>query len=390
MNPPAPSPAVPGGVTPSAGVGLYIHVPFCIRKCAYCDFCSQPVGADPAAVTRWRRALERELDLLPAGFRPATLHIGGGTPTALGADELARLFAALDKRNLLRSAGERTVEANPGTLTPDRIVGLRDAGVNRISLGVQSFDSPTLAFLGRIHSGAEAEDAFRRLRKAGFDNLGLDLMYAIPGSDAFARDLDRALALGPDHLSAYALTVEDGTPLATRRDEGAIGEVDDETALAQYELLRTRLGTAGYEHYEISNFARPGRASCHNLLYWSGGEYLGCGPSAHSHLAGTRWGNAEDPEAWAAALEGGRSPADFVETLPPDRRARETLVFGLRRTAGVDRREFLRLTGFDYEALCGIELAALASQGMIERTPDRVRLAASALFVSDTVFAALV
>lgn len=339
---------------------------------------------------RWLHALQLELDRLPAGFAPSTLYIGGGTPTALSADELARLLDAIAARGLARGAEEWTVEANPGTLTADKIRRLRAAGVDRVSLGVQSFDAPTLALLGRIHTGDEAADAFRRLRDAGFPNLGTDLIYAIPGSDAFDADLDRTLALRPDHVSAYALGIEGGTPLAARRDAGALPELSDEDALAQYTRLRGGLRDAGYAHYELSNFALPGRESRHNLLYWSGGEYSGCGPSAHSHVRGTRWGNLADPDAWAAALEAGRDPRDFEETLPPERRARERLVFGLRRIAGVDRAEFRRATGFDYEQLCGAEIDALVAQGLLERTAAGLRLTEAALFVSDTVFAALV
>ncbi len=370
--------------------GLYIHVPFCARKCAYCDFYSVPLAGGPAG--DYLQALDRECALLPPGFAPETMFLGGGTPTVLSANDLARLFDLLARRVDLSRVTEWTCEANPGTLDAEKIRALRRAGVNRLSLGVQSFDDRILEFLGRIHTARQAAESFRLLRAEGFENLSLDLIFAVPGAPdgALERDLAQALELGPEHLSVYGLTFEGGTPLARRRDAGEVREVDEEEQLRQYRLVRQSLTSAGFRHYEISNYARPGRECRHNLLYWGPGEYLGLGPAAHSHWAGRRWGNVRNLEAWAAALEQGRAPREFEEALEPEARARETLVFSLRRLDGVERAGFQAETGFDYHALRGEEIAWLVRLGMLEETDDRLRLTEKGLIVSDAVFAELV
>lgn len=391
---------------PSAAPGLYLHVPFCLRKCAYCDFASQPIAE--GGVERYLEALAREFEMRPAEFRSETVYIGGGTPTALSEAALGRLLELLRAAVEPERIVEWTCEANPGTLTETKARALRGAGVNRLSIGAQSFDDARLARLGRIHTAAEIGEAVAIARAAGFDNLSLDLMYALPGESLaeWERDLERAMALSPEHLSLYALAIEDGTPFARERDAGRLAEASDDAARAQYERARAALRAAGYIHYEISNFARPGRESRHNLLYWSGGEYLGFGPSAHSHWRGARWGNFQGLEEWAAAASkawktarrdsapprefAGAIEREFAERLDPEAKARETLIFGLRRRAGWRRDDFRRVTGFDYEDLRGPEIERLARAGLLERTPEGIRLADAALFVSDTVFRELV
>jgi oxygen-independent coproporphyrinogen-3 oxidase len=337
-------------------------------------------------------ALEAELRQLPAGFRPETIFIGGGTPTELSDADFRRLFEILRARVDLGGIVEWSCESNPGTLTEAKACILREAGVNRVSLGVQSFDPPTLEFLGRIHSAEEAEAGFHLLRAHGFDNINLDLMYGIPGGtrEAVERDLDRLIALGPEHAACYCLIFEDGTPLADLRKKGFVKEVDDETELVQYQLVRDRLAAAGYRHYEISNFARPGRECAHNLLYWGAGEYIGCGPSAHSHWAGERYGNVRDLKAYCERMLGGTSPRAFTERLDPAAKARETLVMALRRRDGVSRDAFRQATGYDYRQLCGETMDWLTREGLLEETGTGVRLTDQGLFLSDGVFAELV
>jgi oxygen-independent coproporphyrinogen-3 oxidase len=331
-----------------------------------------------------------ELGRLPSDFRPGTVFLGGGTPTALDGEAFGRLLDLVAP--LAAAAVEWTCEANPRTVTPAKAARMRAAGVNRVSLGAQSFDRAALLFLGRAHGADDIGEAVGILRDAGLANLGLDLITAVPGRDAAAldRDLDRALALAPEHVSAYTLSIEDGTPLAAMLDLGAVKPVPEEQALAEYDLVRSRLRAAGFRHYEISNFALPGFECRHNLLYWTGGEYLGCGPAAHSHRGGARRGNVRTLEAWADVVSRGWTPVDFEERLTPEKRARETLVFSLRRLDGVDAAAFRTSTGFDLDELCGAEIADLAKQGLIERTARGIRLADRALFISDTVFAALV
>ena len=374
--------------------GLYFHVPFCLRKCNYCDFSSVALRDMRDRVRLYLEAVARELAHLPEDFVPATIYLGGGTPTALSETHLDELLSLIHRRHLHRGATEWTCEANPGTLTLAKARQLRNAGVNRISLGVQSFDDGLLDFLGRVHSAADADSAVGLLREAGFENFSLDLMYAIPGQSGaqFERDLVRALALAPDHLSLYALTLEEGTPLKERADAGEFAPVGDEAALEHYELARRRLREAGYVHYEISNFARPGRECRHNLLYWSGGEYLGVGPSAHSHWRGVRWGNLQGLEEYVAALSQAGKLREFEEQLAPEAHARETLVFSLRQLAGVRREDFLARTGYDYEELCGAALGGLIEEGLLEPTADGegLRLSERALFISNTVFAELI
>jgi len=388
---PAMEPSPLGG-SPS---GLYVHVPFCVRKCGYCDFYSlpNPTGRAAPDAARYLAALETELErTVPAEFRARTVFVGGGTPTELDARDLARLLEIVARRTAPGGPDEFTVEANPGTLTREKALVLRESGVTRVSVGVQSFDPRNLAFLGRIHSPEEASASVPLLRDLGFSNINLDLIFGIPGSsrEALVSDLEQAAALGPDHIACYCLIFEEGTPLRKLRDAGLAFEVEEGEELAQYELVRDRLGRAGYGQYEISNFARPGRECRHNLLYWGAGEYYGLGPAAHSHVSGARSGNVRDLAAYCEALEGGRLARAFEERLEPAAKARETLVMALRRLDGVSRAAFLRATGFDYLELAGHALERLAGLGLVAGLPDRVRLTERGLFLSDSVFGELV
>ena len=351
--------------------GLYIHIPFCVRKCSYCAFYSCP--ATKESVAGFLHSLEQELAGLPAGFAPDTIFIGGGTPTSLDHDALKRILS-LTGRFLPQ---EFSCEANPGTVDPEKLALLRESGVNRLSIGVQSFDPHGLEMLGRIHSAEEAGSAFRQARAAGLGNIGLDLMFGIPGQsmDRLETDLDRTLELGPEHVSIYNLMYEEGTPLA----ESSLPRLDEGFEREMYDRIRLRLKNAGYIHYEISSFAKPGFECRHNLLYWTGGEYIGAGPAAHSHWRGTRWANASDLDEYC--LKGPRR--EFEETLEPGAKARETLVMGLRQTAGVDvSPELWRELNETF--------LSLQADGLLEIEGRRVRLAEDALFVSDPVFAELV
>lgn len=382
--------------------GLYIHVPFCVRKCLYCDFYSLPTGKGPlpgrlataANVDNdpFIAALEKEIASVPEGFAPETVFLGGGTPTELSDRNFAALFELLHRRVDLSHVAEWTCESNPGTLTREKIGIMLDAGVNRVSLGVQSFDPKTLEFLGRIHSADEAAEGFALLRDCGIANINLDLMYGVPGQsrDAVATSLQRLIELGPEHASCYCLIFEDGTPLTELKQRGFVKEVDDDEELDQYNLVRRALGDAGFRQYEISNFAKPGRECRHNLLYWSGGEYIGLGPSAHSHWRGERWGNVRDLAAYCEKLERGESARIFSERLDAEAKARETLVMSLRCLAGISRDKFRAETGFDYAALCGDSLPWLCKEGLLRDDGTRLSLTEKGLFLSDGIFAELV
>ena len=368
--------------------GLYVHVPFCVRKCGYCAFFSRP--AEPDLVAAWFAGIERDLAALPAGCAPTSVFFGGGTPTALAAADLERLVERIRRWAGPKCYNARTdpfweewsCEVNPGTLTAEKAAILKRGGVNRLSLGAQSFAAATLNRLGRIHAADETRAAVALARAAGFANVGLDLIYGVPGvaRETFQADVEAALALDPEHVSCYCLEIEDGTPFARLAAAGEL-EVSEDEQRAQFDWARGRLAAAGLAHYEISNFAKPGRECRQNLLYWCGGDYLGVGPAAHSHWAGARWGNSPELPEWRRAFE---------EKLEPAAKARETLVMGLRRIAGWGRAEFRAATGFDYDALRGPEIAGLAAQGLLVVEPDRIRLVDDALFVSDAVFAELV
>lgn len=382
--------------------GLYVHVPFCVRKCVYCDFYSlatakgsiaRRVNADEQPdQPAFLEAIGRELALLPDDFKPDTVFIGGGTPTELSERDLSCLLNLLWERVDLSDVTEWTCESNPGTLTGSKVERLLEAGVNRFSLGVQSFDPDALEFLGRIHSADDARAGFRLLRELGVANINLDLIYGIPGSsiDVVRRDLDALIELAPDHTACYCLIFEDGTPLAELRRKGFVKEVDDDTELEQYTLVRATLDAAGYRQYEISNFARPGYECRHNLLYWGGGEYIGVGPSAHSHWRGERFGNIRDLDAYVKRMQEGRDIRAFCEKLDPEAKARETLVMALRRIDGIGAEEFCAATGFDFRVLCADTLPWLEREGLVEIRESRLRLTERGLFVSDAVFAELV
>ena len=362
------------------GPGLYVHVPFCARKCAYCAFYSR--RAEPALVSAWFAGIERELKTGPEDFSPHSVFFGGGTPTALDESDLARLIDLVRARVDLKNVVEWTCEANPGTLTPAKLARLKNGGVNRLSIGAQSFDDATLKRLGRIHTADETRASLALARAAGFDNVGLDVIYGVPGvsRESFEADVDAAVALDPEHVSCYCLEIEDGTPFAREAQTGRLSISEDEQR-AQFDWARRRLAEGGWGHYEISNFAKPGRECRQNGLYWSGGEYLGLGPAAHSHWRGVRWGNSSELPEWKRA---------FAEKLDPEAKARETLVMGLRRIAGWGREEFRAATGFDYAALRGNEIARLAEADLLVVEADRLRLAEDALFISDSVFSELV
>ncbi|MBM4396845.1 MAG: radical SAM family heme chaperone HemW [Deltaproteobacteria bacterium] len=346
--------------------GLYVHVPFCASKCPYCGFFSV-AGTPPVEATRFVDALTREAALHRDRFGAFdTLYVGGGTPSVLPDDALARIAA------LGAGAAEATVEANPGDLDPGRLVRLRAAGFDRLSLGVQSLDDSDLRVLGRRHSAADAVRAFRDARAAGFANAGIDLIRGVPGqsSAAFIDVLDRAVALAPAHVSVYDLTVEEGTPFASR---GVAPPCEDDAA-DLFLATSGRLVAAGYEHYEVSNFARgPTLRSRHNSRYWNRMPYLGVGPAAHSFDGARRWWNPRSVERWLAAVEAGRDPAEGGETLTPEQARLESLALGLRTLDGIDA------------ALVGdpAALRRLHAGGLLEIVEGRVRPTVRGMLAAD-------
>ena len=365
-------------------VAVYVHVPFCVRKCRYCAFFSVPVR--DGVVLRYLDALKREMAArVPSPVEARSIYIGGGTPTCLRPAHLGRLLETLLERVVPVPGCEFTVEANPGTLSRRKCVLLREAGVNRLSIGAQSFDERRLAFLGRSHSARDVFDAIDAAGEAGVENVGLDLIYGLPSEEvgAVVADLDRALGLrakGLRHLSCYMLTVERGTPLARDAAAGRVRMPADETLAELYRAVRRRLVEAGLRHYEISNFAVPGGECLHNLACWRYEPFVGFGPSAVSF----------DGREWRAGTRSFRRyftrPADAAGTRrpsPPERGA-ECLVLGLRTAEGVPESRLLSVGGArfsDFEPA----LSRLIDDGLLERCGDRLLPTERGWLFHDTV-----
>lgn len=375
---------------------LYIHVPFCDGKCHYCGFYS--IVACQSVVALYSPLPAEELGLLleadPAALkRPATLYIGGGTPSMLGADGLKRLADALSRRVPLDALEEWTVELNPASVSPALLEALKAIGVNRLSIGVQSFDDTILLSIGRRHDAAAAVKAVALALDSGFDNTGIDLIAGLPGSTQalWQATLERALSMPLKHVSVYALSLEPGTPLAVQAAKGAVMPSDEEqlAALAQAEGV---LGQAGFGRYEISNYAIPGYECRHNLGIWRGNDYVGLGPAAASRLNRKRWTNTEDLSDYMEALGGGRRPAARQETLDDREDATERALFALRLSEGIDpddvARRFPALR--DQASAWEERLAGLARHGITEKGGRRWRLTPRGREVCDAVLRELI
>lgn len=338
-----PAPATPVlSATRGRPFGVYIHVPFCATRCGYCDFNTYTPGelrgADPHG---WLAALRTELRLAARtlGDPPpvATVFVGGGTPSLLGADGLTAVLDAVREQFPIAPDAEITTEANPESTSPRFFAELRAAGYTRVSLGMQSVAPHVLAVLDRVHSPGRAPAAAAEARAAGFDHVNIDLIYGTPGErdDDLLRSVDTAVAAGVDHISAYALIVEDGTALARRIRRGEIAAPDDDVLADRYQLLDERLRAAGFGWYEVSNWSRPGGECQHNLGYWNGGEWWGAGPGAHGHLGMTRWWNVKHPARYAEILADGRLPIADFEELDEDDRHTEEVMLRLRLRSGL-------------------------------------------------------
>jgi len=351
---------------------LYVHIPFCLRKCAYCDFYS--VARESKEMDPFLAALCQEIDLRTAETKGPceTVFFGGGTPSLLTPDRLEAILTRLRDRFGILPDAEITLEANPGTVDVERLRAYRALGVTRLSLGIQSFRDSELQLLGRIHDRAAALAAIQATRDAGFDNLSLDLIFATPGQalNAWEETLDTALAFQPEHVSAYSLTVEDGTPLALRIRSGALTPCSADLAAVMYERTIERLTATGYDHYEVSNYARPGFPCRHNMVYWTHRDYSGFGPAAHSFrrsdagTRGRRFWNVADLDAYGRRLREGRSPIEGQEELGADEMWRERIFLGLR-TGRLDLARLADEFGRNLAAERSEALRMLAEAGLI-------------------------
>ncbi|MEL1133975.1 radical SAM family heme chaperone HemW [Desulfitobacterium sp. THU1] len=347
---------------------LYVHVPFCLRKCAYCAFYSVPLQR--SKVEEYLQGLDQEIALRQGEIpdEVSTLFMGGGTPTALSEEELETVFSLLEPRFNFSASAEKTMEANPGTLTAGKLHILKNHGINRISLGVQSFNDALLKRIGRIHSVEDIYDGVNLIRGAGFRNLNLDLMFGLPGqtSEDWQKTLAEVITIQPEHLSIYGLMLEEDTPLAL--DAGLSKDLPDDDAQAEmYELGKEMLGRAGYIHYETSNYALPGHECQHNLGYWHGEEYLGLGPGAVSCLKNRRRKNYEDLVKYREKLEQGDLPIDSLEdeSLTNDERISERIILGLRLAHGINLENFKKEFRVDLFELYPTVLERYISQGVL-------------------------
>ncbi len=375
---------------------LYIHVPFCARKCDYCAFFSEATTGP--LMEEFTHALVRELELVAPELAPETVFFGGGTPSLLSLPQWENILRTMERLGLL-GASEWTIECNPATVSDEKAALWRRFGVNRISMGVQSFDEQLLERLGRIHSRDMVFRSYDRLRHSGFSNLNLDLMFAIPGQSlgTWERTLEEALALRPEHLSCYEVIYEEDTPLFDQLKAGRFA-VDEELACQMYETLVERASAGEFQQYEVANFAKdaghtPGKGSVpsyacrHNLNYWLGGAYHGLGPSACGYVRGERTRNHANTRVYCQRLKEGHRSIEWRESLSSLARAGETAAFGLRMTAGWSFEQFRRRTGFDLEREWRHEIAELVSKGWANVDSERLRLTRQGLRFADAAAA---
>lgn len=374
--------------------GLYLHIPFCERKCLYCDFYSLAPSDDSQPhellIPKFVDALCREVELLAHDerYRTAytTVFFGGGTPSLLSAAQIGRVLNELAGRFTISPDAEITVEANPGTIDVEKLAGYRAAGVNRLSIGVQSFRDDDLRFLSRIHDAGQAEAAVRVARAAGFDNVSIDLMFALPTQslEQWEENLRRTIALAPEHISCYSLIVEPNTPLFRLVQSGQVRQIDPELDARMYERTMALLTGAGYEQYEVSNFARPGYRSRHNSQYWDHTPYLGLGPSAHSFWDAERWWNFSNLGVYLDRLTHHQLPIAGREALTEEQMIAESVFLGLR-SDGVDLGHLRSRFGVDLVQEAGTALPDLFRDRLLLNDGERLRLTAKGYLVCDQI-----
>jgi len=364
---------------------LYVHLPFCETKCPYCDFNSYALGTTDR-VDRYLDALVAEMEARGVPRDPPTIFVGGGTPTVVEAAQLARYLAEIAKRVTPRPEREFTVEANPGSLTPEKIAILREAGVNRISLGAQSIYDKHLRTLGRVHDAAQVGEAIGWVRAGGAFDLNLDFIHSVPGMTLreWVQTLEQAIAWEPEHLSCYALIFERGTPFAAWRQAGILARSPEELELAMFRMTHRILERAGFSRYEISNYSKPEKHCRHNVTYWRNERYIGIGAGAHSYLDGWRLGNERNPDRYVEAIRGRGEAFGTRERLTGLDGARETIILGLRTAEGVNLRAVGKRFGVEIERYFADRIDRLLEAGLVHLDP-RLRLARRGWRLADEV-----
>ena len=382
-------------------ISLYVHIPFCLRKCRYCDFLSAP--QTDIDRERYVKALIREIKTqkdCPAGRPVDTVFFGGGTPSVLSADQIGRIIDALREVFLILPDAEVSLETNPGTADFEKLSAFKEAGINRLSMGVQSMHDEELHLLGRIHTAEQALEAFKTARAAGFDNINIDLMSALPGQtfDSWADSLRQAVEWRPEHISAYSLIIEPGTPFSALYDAGELPPLpDEETDRKMYHYTREYLAQHGYGRYEISNYALKGRECRHNSGYWTGHPYLGFGIGAASYVNGARFSNIPDFETYIVEMEKAGIPAEIeqvyekirteIHSLTEQEKMEEFMFLGLRMTAGVKTSDFASRFGKSLDEVYGDVIRRHLAQGLLQRTPEGFCLTERGTDVSNYVMA---
>lgn len=379
--------------------GIYIHIPFCRQKCFYCDFPS--FAGREKKIDKYLQALEQEFALLrqrlyqkdnvrdtESKFAPRTIYIGGGTPTALNAHQMKKLLKIVQKYVSVGEAEEFTVEMNPGTVDREKLLLLQQAGVNRLSVGVQSFDDHCLQKIGRIHTAQDAVNTIELAHNLGFDNISLDLIYGLPQQDReiLTQSVERALTLPVQHISIYGLQLEEGTAFQRMADMGKLQLPTDELVETMYDYIVEKLPEAGYQRYEISNYALPGYESKHNLSYWQDVDYLGLGSGAHSYWQGTRYENPRSIDDYISALEVGRLPSTLEEQVDRQAHMEEYCFLGLRTAAGIDKNLFQQKFGVDLFTVYGRTIEKLVAQDLLQHTASGIALTTLGMKYGNQVF----
>ncbi len=365
---------------------LYVHIPFCRKKCAYCDFPSY--AGKEEVIPEYMEALKSEIGYISSLYeRPQveTVYVGGGTPTLLGGSDIRSLFDTLRKDFDVKRDAEISVEANPGTVTAEKLQVLKGCGVNRMSLGVQSFNNEHLKKLGRIHLAHEAVEAFEMIRATGFKNVNLDLIFALPGESRkdWANSLDKAIALKPEHISVYNLQLEEGTPLHAEKMEGGLLLPDEDEELEMFKSAIDKLQKNGYVHYEISNFAKKGFECEHNIAYWTMKDYIGISAGAHSYINGVRIENTPYLDKYIAG-NFAAIKSEHVNTKKEN--MEETVFLGLRLLKGFHLNDFTGKFGISFREIYRKEIAELTDEGLLEIDGKNVKLTEKGLFLANEVF----
>ena len=366
---------------------IYIHVPFCRRKCKYCSFisyqsreCDIPVYLD---------AIKNELSLRSEDTVINTVYFGGGTPSLLTSEQISSLMSAIKNNFNMENGSEITMETNPGTIDLTYLSKIKAAGINRLSIGVQSFNDKELSMLGRIHILEDALNAIKDARKATFDNLNIDLIYGLPGQtvDNWKDSVLKAVEINPEHMSLYALTLEPEEPLFKEIESGVLPEISADTAAGQYELAEQLLEKHGYIHYEISNWAKPGFECHHNLVYWQGGEYLGIGVAAHSYVDNRRSANTTDLDRYVESVSHNRLPPQEVdETITPEMEIAESIILGLRLCNGIDIKDFKKRFNIDIMKRYGRQIEELLDAGLNKKDNSAIKLTQRGRLLGNEVF----